>query len=212
MLLFQHSSGVDCVIERSESQPCSARSASGVALPLRPVILSSRSCSCRTVHYQKRSREVFPQKFLSSRLNPLCLAVCLVAGIFVGASAQTVEETAVRGVVSKFFEAYQHRDLKEAMSLWSEKSPELVRARENLRESFRLSPKLEVKSVSFGGSSSQADQVKISVVVEVTNLVAPTEQPVEGVARMNRSFWLVKDGLNWKIWKYASTEAELAEA
>src|SRR5262249_46547765 len=103
-------------------------------------------------------------------------------------------------------------DLKEAMSLWSEKSPEFARARENLRESFRLSPKLEVKSVSFGASSSQADQVKISVVVEGTNLVAPTEQPVEGVARMNRSFWLVKDGLNWKIWKYASTEAELADA
>jgi CHAT domain-containing protein/Tfp pilus assembly protein PilF len=155
---------------------------------------------------------MFPPKFLSSLVNPLCLAVCLVAGISVAAPAQTAEEAAVRGVVSRFFEAYQHRDLKGAMSLWSEKSPERARAQQSLRESFERSPKLEVKSVKFGAAVSQADQVKISAVVEVTNLVAPTEQPVEGVARMNQSFWLVKEGLDWKIWKYASTETELAEA
>jgi CHAT domain-containing protein/Tfp pilus assembly protein PilF/ketosteroid isomerase-like protein len=133
------------------------------------------------------------------------LLICMVLSAF----AQTDSQATIRGLIERFFAAYQREDVDEVMSLWSERSPDFVASKRDFKQLF-ANHKIAVSGLNFGKTSIEADQAKVQLTMEVSAVNARTGKSAEGFGRTNRTMWLVKEADGWKIWKYTATEEGLA--
>lgn len=138
-----------------------------------------------------------------------------IAHLFVfmalSALAQTDSREAVRGLVEKFMEAYRRGDAEAAMSLWSERSPDLSASRLSLKQLF-ANNKIAVGGLTFGRITIEGEkaEVRFTAVADLVDL--RSGKPAAGSGKMNRTVSLVKEDQGWKIWKFVSSEEELAQS
>jgi CHAT domain-containing protein/uncharacterized protein HemY len=144
-------------------------------------------------------------------LSLLCCLLSLAAALTGAAQAQAPDEAAARDVVTKFFAAYQRRDLSSVLALWSERAPELAGLKQTLQKTFSANEQFELKSLDISKVSIEADKARVEFKVEMSAVDVKTKQPANlYTGRGTRLLRLVKEEAVWKIWQDAPIEAELA--
>jgi CHAT domain-containing protein/Tfp pilus assembly protein PilF len=124
-------------------------------------------------------------------------------------SAQSADEAAVRQLVEKFLSAYQKRETDALTSLWSAEPPTGEIGREELQRALAEAAKFEVKSYSLNKIAVEADQARAEIVFEVTGR-DPEVKANAPAGKINRTLRIVRRNAEWKIWRYAISEEELA--
>lgn len=152
-------------------------------------------------------REKFYRSSIISRWA-LPILLCLACFITPLAVAQSDTEAALRALTEKFFAAYQEKDLNRLKEMWSAKSPELAA----LQQSFATVEKIELKSVSIVKITVDGDKATVRVAAEMNAADSKTGKPLSGFGKMNRALHAVKEGGEWLIWRYVSSDDELAAA
>lgn len=140
----------------------------------------------------------FP-KHPEKHLIALLLLGCLFASVPALAQPQNDEQASVRRVVEQLFAALEQKDLPKAMTLWSEKSPDLSFGRLNLQQTLTGDSKIDVKELRPN---------KISV--DKNN--ATVELTTANSGQWRRVIQLVRETSAWKIWRYMTSEDELSLA
>jgi CHAT domain-containing protein/Tfp pilus assembly protein PilF len=145
--------------------------------------------------------------FLSMTMG-LCLVLCEPR-----AYAQTADETALlRAAAQSFFTAYQRKEVEGLLELWSAKSPELAAFAAEVRQTFPLLARVALKSVTVRRVTAEGTQAFVRVAVEMHADVLETGRPAAGFGKLNRTLRFVKEDGRWKLWAYAASENELAQA
>jgi len=125
------------------------------------------------------------------------------------ASPQTPDEVSVRSLVERFFALYEAEDIKATMALWSSQSPDRKAFEEELADLF--------VRVDYSFSSPrflriQVEGEKANLRVAVDALVKKFGLPRPALRTFTRTFLLVKEGDEWKIWRCYPSAQELANA
>jgi CHAT domain-containing protein/tetratricopeptide (TPR) repeat protein len=121
-------------------------------------------------------------------------------------------ETALCSVVAELFAAYAREDLDGYMKLWSAKSPDLAARQKTLQELFTANDKIEVKTLNFRKVNLEGEKASVRVTVDLSALDAKTGKPAQGFGKMNRVLDFVREQGQWKGWKEAAAEENLAAA
>jgi CHAT domain-containing protein/Tfp pilus assembly protein PilF len=145
-------------------------------------------------------------------IHAFCLSVLVLLQVNSRAqSAATApsEAAALRAVIESYFSAYGKKDLAGLVALWSEKSPELATYKQ------RLQQQLTNEELSFGNPvislvKVEGEKASLRVTIGLTSIEVKGGQKRE--QRLASNIELVKEGGEWKIWRYASATEELAAA
>lgn len=143
----------------------------------------------------------------AKQLITLLLLGCLVTSLPVPGLAQDDEQASVRGVVEQLFAAFKQKDLPKAMTLWSEKSPDLAFARQLTQQTFTADSKIE--TIRLNKIEIDKDNAKVELIAEPN---AGGAQPGVTAGQWRRVIQLVRETSAWKIWRYMTSEDELAAA
>jgi tetratricopeptide (TPR) repeat protein len=141
----------------------------------------------------------------------LILAFYLTAACPVG-SAQSPDESALRGLVERFFAAYAREDLAGFMALWSEKSPEYAQRKQTMQKTFADCEKIVVETLTIREVRMEGQTARVRVVVDMSAVEVKTGKPSSLFGRMERTFRYVQEAGEWKVWRYYPTENDLASA
>ena len=118
-------------------------------------------------------------------------------------------ETDVRAVVEKYFALYTAEDLDGVMRLWSEKSPDYASIKQSLQgqfatEDFSFDHPV-ITRVEVG-----IDKASLRAVTNLTAINLKSKQNRE--RRMVHNMAFAREGGQWKVWRSALAEDDLAEA
>src|ERR1700754_4819483 len=149
---------------------------------------------------------------LTTAGGALFLALCLASYLPLAVLAQSPDETAIRRLTERFFAAYQAKDLDGLMRLWSASSPNLADSKQNFQQSLAAVDKVELANLSIHRLTVDGDKATVRLTVEITAVEAKTGKAAEGFGKLSRTLYYVKEGGEWKLWRYASSEEELAAA
>jgi CHAT domain-containing protein/Tfp pilus assembly protein PilF len=122
---------------------------------------------------------------------------------------QPSDEAALRALVEKFFAAYSKKDLAGVLELWSGKSPGITTQEKSAQQQFAT------EDLSFGSPvisriKVEGEKADLRVTVALTAINLKSKQKRE--ERLVHNFAFVKEGGEWKVWRYAPAEGDLAEA
>jgi CHAT domain-containing protein/tetratricopeptide (TPR) repeat protein len=146
-------------------------------------------------------------RFLSRVL--LCVVSLLCLPSIWAQSSSSSEETAVRGVVEKYFALYASKDLEGLMSLWSAKSPDAATSKQNLQQQFAAEDyRLSLPVISRLKLEGEKASLRATVKLTITDLKNQQQREQE----VRRNFVLVREDKIWKVWRAALAESDLAEA
>src|SRR5215475_14288537 len=123
-------------------------------------------------------------------------------------SARSPTESDLRAVVGKYFTLYAGKDLEGLMSLWSEKSPDYASFKQSLESEFAA----EDSSFSLPAISRlklEGERAILRATADLTTTNLKTRRKRE--LREARNFVLVSERGNWKVWRSAPAEIELAD-
>ena len=149
----------------------------------------------------------------ASRVSFCLLALSLILISPAPAQSQTVpnspDESAVRATVEKYVALYGAKDVDGVISLWSEKSPDYASLKQNLQQQFAT------EDFSFGDTvisrvKVETEKASLRVAANLTAMNLKSNQKRE--QGMVRNFAFVKEGGQWKVWRSALAEDDLAEA
>jgi CHAT domain-containing protein/tetratricopeptide (TPR) repeat protein len=150
-------------------------------------------------------------------LPSLALSLSLMSPLFVRVqsspstlnASQSSAETEVRAVVERYFARYAAKDLDGLMSLWSAQSPDSASLKQNWQrqfttEDYRFSPPM------ISRLKVEGEQASLRATVHLTAIDLKSQQPRE--QQMVRNFAFIREGEQWKVWRSAPAENDLAEA
>jgi tetratricopeptide (TPR) repeat protein len=125
--------------------------------------------------------------------------------------AQVSDETSVlRDLARNFFETFQEKDLEKLVNLWSAKSPELSTFTSSTKQRFAETGTIQLKDLDVRRVTVEGAESVVRVTVEMHATDLKSGQPATGFGQVNRSLRFVKEEGQWKLWRYGSTEEELA--
>jgi CHAT domain-containing protein/Tfp pilus assembly protein PilF len=140
----------------------------------------------------------------------LCLGLCLLVLLPAPTRAQEGgDEAQIRGLVERFFAAYQREELDALMSLWSEKSADAGAGRQSLQQTFSELRNIEVKKLEIGKVALEGDRGKIQLFIEVSAVNEKTGKLAD-MGRVERTMRVVREASGWKVWQYRSAEEDFA--
>jgi hypothetical protein len=124
-------------------------------------------------------------------------------------SSAPLEESSLRVVVEEYFSAYGKEDLAGVVALWSESSPSLATYKQSLERQFTT------EGLSFGRSAISRVKVEgakasLRVTIALTSINRKSQQKSE--QRLVRIFEFIREGKQWKVWRYAPAAEDLAKA
>ncbi|HEU0176923.1 MAG TPA: CHAT domain-containing tetratricopeptide repeat protein [Blastocatellia bacterium] len=119
------------------------------------------------------------------------------------------EEASLRVVVEEYFSAYGKKDLAGVVALWSESSPSLATYKQSLEQ------QLASEDLSFGRSAisrvkMESGKASLRVTIALTSINRKNQQKSE--QRLARIFEFIREGKQWKVWRYAPAAEDLARA
>jgi aspartate carbamoyltransferase regulatory subunit len=119
---------------------------------------------------------------------------------------QSADDAALRSLAKDFFAAYESRNVDRIMMLWSEKSPDSASSKQVFQQIFSIN-KIELKSLTVHGITATNDNATVRLVADISVVDEKTGKPAEGSGGVNRTLHCVKEGDQWKIWKYVKSES-----
>jgi CHAT domain-containing protein/tetratricopeptide (TPR) repeat protein len=124
-------------------------------------------------------------------------------------SSAPFEEASLRVVVEEYFSAYGKKDLAGVVALWSERSPSLATYKQSLERQFTS------EDLSFGRSAISRVKVErekaiLRVTIALTSINRKNQEKSE--QRLVRIFEFIREGKQWKVWRYAPAAEDLARA
>lgn len=125
------------------------------------------------------------------------------------ARAQSADETALRNLVTQYFEAYARKDAEAMQAAWSEKSPDAAASLKYLQRVFASAGTIELASLNVVKLEVSADKAWVRAALEM-NVMQKSGKPAPGFGKMNRSLHFVKEAGAWKIWRETSYEEEVS--
>lgn len=140
----------------------------------------------------------------------LAFVVYLAAAPSLIASAQVTDEALLRSLVERFYDLYQKEDLEGLMLMWSNRSPDLKASKKSFQQTFEANDKIKIENLSFGRISIDGDKAELRLLAEISAVHTKTGKVSEGFGKQNRTLHLIKDSGVWKIWRYVSSEEDLA--
>jgi CHAT domain-containing protein/tetratricopeptide (TPR) repeat protein len=152
-------------------------------------------------------------KYLIHFAIGMLLLVCLVyfdRPLSVSSLAQSNDDEAIRRLVGRLFESYQQKNLTRLLSLWGEKSPFLAENKKALQKEFDAFVKIAVKGFDVHQMKIDGDKATLRVVAEIAFTRATVVKPAERIEKKNRTIEFVKETGIWKVWKFISSEEDLA--
>jgi CHAT domain-containing protein/Tfp pilus assembly protein PilF len=124
-------------------------------------------------------------------------------------SPQSSAESVVFAVVEKYFVLYVAKDINGILSLWSEKSPDYALLKQNLQRQFATED-YSVSTPVISRLKMESDKASFRT---VTNLTAINpKNNLKREQRIVHNFAFVKEAEQWKIWRFATVEEDLAAA
>jgi CHAT domain-containing protein/Tfp pilus assembly protein PilF len=145
-------------------------------------------------------------------------AACLLLSLFATAAAvrslplQANDEAALRSLTEKYFAAYAREETDALLKMWSEKSPNLAQSRRAMQQVFAAHDHIEVRSMNVVAVNVEGEKASVRATVEMAAAEARTGAPAgPPFGRMNRVLRFVREGSEWKVWRDASVEEELAQ-
>lgn len=140
----------------------------------------------------------------------LSLILWLTFGTQSVASAQPSTEARLRDLVERFFGAFCKKDVDGIKSVWSKESPELAGVVAKLTQTFANSERIELKSLTIRKAKVDGREASMRLVIDINAVEAKTGKPARDFGRINRTFHFVREGEEWKVWRYVASEEELA--
>lgn len=139
----------------------------------------------------------------------LSQATLLQAGVPL-LTTQSAEETALRSLVTQYFEAYARKETNVIKAMWSEKSPDAAASLKILERIFAVSAVIDVAILTITTPKTEGDRASVRAALDMSVLNAKTGKPLPGFGRMNRSLHFVREAGAWKLWREVSYEEEVA--
>jgi CHAT domain-containing protein/tetratricopeptide (TPR) repeat protein len=120
-----------------------------------------------------------------------------------------LEEASLRVVVEEYFSAYGKKDLAGVMALWSESSPSLATYKQSLEQQF-TSEDLSFGRPAISSVKVEGGKASLRVTIALTSINRKSHQKSE--QRLARIFEFIREGKQWKVWRYAPAAEDLARA
>lgn len=131
------------------------------------------------------------------------------AVIWIVTPRQSLSQSDPRAVVEKYLSLYAAKDVDGLMKLWSEKSPEYVARKESLTQKFAVEAYI-VSEPMLSGFKSESDRASLRATFNLTTTDLKNLQKLEQKTAWN--FALVREGGQWKLWRTAPAENDLAQS
>ena len=154
---------------------------------------------------------------LGKLLRPLIIALALCLSSFGSsqeksfgpdpASASQADEAALRGLIDKYFAAYAQEDLGAMVRLWNDKSQDLAIRFQEMQQLFTTEDQT-LSNLSVAKISIRENRAVLQVTAEVTTVNAETKQSRR--ERLARSFALIKESGEWKVWRDGPASEDLS--
>jgi CHAT domain-containing protein/tetratricopeptide (TPR) repeat protein len=138
--------------------------------------------------------------------------VCFDRSLNVSSLARSNDADDIRSLIQKLFDSYQQKDLDRLITFWNEKSPFLAENIKALQREFSAYEKIVVKGFDIHQIKVDGDKATLRVVVDLALTRANMVKLAEKTEKKNRSVELTGEGGIWKVWKFISSEEELAAA
>jgi CHAT domain-containing protein len=122
---------------------------------------------------------------------------------------QSPVESAMRAVVEKYFAGYAVKDLDGLMSLWSAKSPDYASLKQNLQRQFATEDFSFCDPV-ISRVKVESERASLRATANLTAVNLKSNKKRE--QRIARNFAFVREDGQWRIWRFAPAEDDLAEA
>src|SRR5215510_6373862 len=119
------------------------------------------------------------------------------------------DQEALRAIVEKYFALYAAKDLDGLMELWSEKSPDRSSLKQNLERQFATEG-YRSSLPTISRVKVEEDKVSLRATAHLTVIDLKSNQKRE--LQIARNFAMVREERNWKVWRCAPAEEDLAEA
>ena len=126
-----------------------------------------------------------------------------------GSASESLEEVTLRAVIEKYFSAYGKKDLAGVVALWSEKSPDLATYKQGLQQQF-TNKELSFGSPAISRVEVEGEKASLRVTIALTSIDLKSRRKSERLLANNLE--LIKEGVGWKVWRYASATEDLAAA
>ncbi len=127
--------------------------------------------------------------------------------------AQASDDTSVlRDLTRTFFEASQEKNIDKLLTLWSPKAPELATFTATMKTKFAEAGPIELASLEIRRVTVEGEQAVVRVTVDMRATDIKSGKPAAGFGRGNRTLRFVREEGRWKLWRYGSTEEELASS
>ncbi|MFP5261023.1 MAG: tetratricopeptide repeat protein [Blastocatellia bacterium] len=150
-------------------------------------------------------------------LRPLIIALALCLSSFGSAQEKSPapnraatprdEEAPLRELIGRYFAAYAQKDLGAMVRMWSEKSPDLpVRFRE-MQQIFTAEDRA-VANLFASKINLRENRAVLQVTADITAVEVETKRTRR--ERLARSFALIKEAAEWKVWRDAPVSEDLS--
>jgi CHAT domain-containing protein/Tfp pilus assembly protein PilF len=126
-----------------------------------------------------------------------------------GSASEQLEEAALRVVIEKYFSAYGKKDLAGVVALWSEKAPDLATYKQGLQRQF-TNEEIRFGSLAISRVKVEGEKANLRVTIALTSTNMKSRRKSEQLLANNLE--LIKEGMEWKLWRYVSAAEELAAA
>jgi CHAT domain-containing protein len=123
------------------------------------------------------------------------------------AQNESPDDAALAALIKSYYAALAQKDLAALVSLWSERSPDLISSIEEAQRSH------SIENRSFSDilvSSTRIAGNKALLRVESNTTVTNIQSNATSVGRSIRNFALVKEGTRWKVWREAPGSEDLS--
>src|SRR5215468_2082395 len=124
-------------------------------------------------------------------------------------SSAPLEEASLRVLVEEYFSACGKEDLAGVVALWSERSPSLATFKQSLEQRF-ASEDLSFGRPAISRVKVESGKASLRVTIGLTSINRKNQQKSE--QRLVRAFEFIREGKQWKVWRYAPAAEDLARA
>lgn len=140
------------------------------------------------------------------------LTLAALAGMARALPLQANDEAALRALAEKYFAAYAREETDALLKMWSEKSPNLAQSRRTMQQVFAAHDRLELRAINISAVNVEGEKASVRATIEMAAVEVRTGAPAgPPFGRMNRVLRFVREGGEWKVWRDASVEEELAQ-
>ena len=143
---------------------------------------------------------------LTTHRKLLCSLVALLA-LCVSSVTSAQDEPALRTVIDSYYAAYAQKDFGILVRLWSDKSPDLSARFQELEKLFATED-YAISNLSITRIKSENDRAVLKITADI--IITDTRTKQARHENLARSFAMIKESGEWKVWRDAPGSEDLS--